>query len=81
MDAYDPRSQSEDLGDDAVLASTYGIKNLQRILPQLPKWTSKPHEGYESLKEISSQLFRQYGLYMAHVLKTVGGSYTTPKEC
>jgi hypothetical protein len=80
MDAYDPRSQSEDLGDDAVLASTYGIKNLQRILPQLPKWTRKPHEGYESLKEISSQLFRQYGLYMAHVLKTVGGSYTTPKS-
>ena len=80
MDAYDPRSQSEDLGDDAVLASTYGIKNLQRILPQLPEWTRKSNEGYESLKEISTQLFRQYNLYMAHVLKIVGGSYTTPKS-
>ncbi|QEC44327.1 zinc-dependent metalloprotease [Pseudobacter ginsenosidimutans] len=80
MDAYDPRSQSEDLGDDAVLASTYGIKNLQRILPQLPEWTRKPNEGYENLREMSAQLFRQYNLYMAHVLKTVGGSYTTPKS-
>lgn len=80
MDAYDPRSQSEDLGDDAVLASTYGLKNLQRILPQLSSWTRKPNEGYESLREISAQVYRQYNLYMAHVLKSVGGSYTTPKS-
>ncbi|MGN6417369.1 MAG: zinc-dependent metalloprotease [Pseudobacter sp.] len=80
MDAYDPRSQSEDLGDDAVLASTYGLKNLQRILPQLSSWTRKPNEGYESLREISAQVYRQYSLYMAHVLKTVGGAYTTPKS-
>src|SRR5690606_32781157 len=43
----DPRSQSEDLGDDAVLASTYGIKNLQRIVPNLEKWTKEPNKGYE----------------------------------
>ena len=34
-DVVDPSSQTEDLGDDAVLASTYGIKNLQRIVPNL----------------------------------------------
>jgi len=50
IDAFDPRSQSEDLGDDAVLASTYGIKNLRRILPKLFGWTRTPNEGYESLK-------------------------------
>jgi Met-zincin/Domain of unknown function (DUF5117)/Domain of unknown function (DUF5118) len=80
MDAYDPRYQSEDLGDDAVLASTYGIKNLKRILPKLAEWTRKPNEGYDNLKEISGQLFRQYNLYMAHVLKSIGGIYTTPKS-
>lgn len=80
MDAYDPRSQSEDLGDDAVLAGTYGLKNLQRILPQLSSWTRKPNEGYENLKEVSAQVYRQYNLYMAHVLKSVGGAYTTPKS-
>ena len=35
----DPRCLSEDLGDDAVKASSYGIRNLQRILPNLPAWT------------------------------------------
>jgi hypothetical protein len=80
VDAYDPRSQSEDLGDDAVLAGTYGIRNLQRILPQLSSWTRRPNEGYEALKDMTSQLFKQYNLYMAHVWKTVGGQYTTPKS-
>jgi len=80
IDAFDPRSQSEDLGDDAVLASTYGIKNLRRILPKLFGWTRTPNEGYESLKSMNDQLFRQYNLYMAHVLKSVGGQYTTQKS-
>ena len=38
---YDPHSQTEDLGDDNMKASAYGIKNLQRILPQLPMWKKK----------------------------------------
>ena len=80
IDASDPRSQSEDLGDDAVLASTYGIRNLKRILPKLAEWTRTPYEGYEPLRAMNEQLFRQYNLYMAHVLKSVGGMYTTPKS-
>ena len=80
IDASDPRSQSEDLGDDAVLASTYGIRNLKRILPKLAEWTRTPHEGYEPLRAMNEQLFRQYNLYMAHVLKSVGGMYTNPKS-
>lgn len=80
IDAFDPRSQSEDLGDDAVLASTYGLKNLKRILPKLKEWTKKPNEGYETLKDISVQLFRQYMLYMAHVSKSIGGQYTNARS-
>jgi len=37
----DPSSQTEDLGDDAVKASEYGILNLKRIVPNLTKWTSE----------------------------------------
>ena len=80
VDAFDPRSQSEDLGDDAVLASTYGIRNLRRILPKLAEWTRTPHEGYEPLRAMNDQLFRQYNLYMTHVLKSIGGMYTTQKS-
>lgn len=80
MDAYDPRSQSEDLGDDATLASMYGMKNLQRILPKLPEWTREPNEGYENLRTMTEHVFRQYMLYNMHVLKSIGGRYTTPKS-
>lgn len=76
----DPRSQSEDLGNDPVLASTYGIKNLKRILPQLIHWTKEPNEGYYYLGEMYKQLLSQYRLYNAHVLKLVGGKYHTPKS-
>ncbi len=80
FESTDPRSQSEDLGDDAVLASTYGIKNLQRIIPQLKEWTKEPHEGYENLRFLYDQVYRQYNLYVAHVLKTIGGEYATAKS-
>ena len=36
--SLDPRSQSEDLGDDAVKASTYGIANLKYILANMSAW-------------------------------------------
>ena len=48
----DPHSQNEDLGDNAVKSGQYGIKNLQRIVPQLANWTQKPNEGYQLLSEI-----------------------------
>lgn len=76
----DPRNQSEDLGDDAVLAGKYGIKNLQRILPQLKDWTREPNEGYENLKTMYEELIKQYKLYTVQVLKIIGGDYRTPKS-
>lgn len=75
----DPRSQNEDLGNDAMKASGYGIKNLQRILPNLLTWTRQSNEGYEGLDEIYNQIVTQYGRYMGHVAKNIGGIYETPK--
>ena len=46
LDRNDPRNQSEDLGDDAMLASSYGIKNLKRVMPEIMNWTYEPNEGY-----------------------------------
>src|SRR5699024_7492903 len=37
----DPRSQNEDLGDDAVEASRLGLANLERITGNLINWTSR----------------------------------------
>ncbi|MBV7529651.1 zinc-dependent metalloprotease [Chitinophaga sp. sic0106] len=76
----DPRSQSEDLGDNNVLAAKYGIKNLQRVLPQLSTWTRVPNEGYENLKTMYETVLRQYMLFGAQVMKSVGGGYQTFKS-
>jgi hypothetical protein len=75
----DPRSQNEDLGNDAMKASTYGIKNLQRIVPNLINWTKQPNESYDGLDEMYSNVVGQYGRYMGHVAKHIGGIYETPK--
>jgi hypothetical protein len=78
-DNVDPRDQSEDLGDDAMLASKYGIKNLKRIEPHLIEWLKKPGENYDRAGEIYKELVKEYGLFMGHVLKNIGGLYETPK--
>jgi hypothetical protein len=75
----DPRNQREDLGDDAMLASGYGIKNLKRILPNLVKWTTVPGENYDKAGELYQALVDQFNLYMGHVAANIGGVYTTPK--
>jgi hypothetical protein len=71
----DPSSQTEDLGDDAIKASTYGIKNLKRILPRLEEWTSEEGETYEELNTMYGQLMGQFNRYMGHVSSNIGGVY------
>ena len=74
-DVVDPSSQTEDLGDDAVLASTYGIKNLQRIVPNLIEWTTKDGETYDDLAQMYGQVLSQFNRYMGHVANNIGGVY------
>ncbi len=75
----DPRSQSEDIGDDAMKAGAYGIKNLQFVLSNLEQWTSTPNEGYTNLGEMYREVLDQFSRYMGHAAKNVGGTYETPK--
>uniref|UniRef100_UPI0040497217 zinc-dependent metalloprotease n=1 Tax=Flavobacterium sp. TaxID=239 RepID=UPI0040497217 len=76
---YDPRYQTEDLGDNAMKASAYGIKNLKRILPNLIEWSKEEGEDYDELNGLYNSLTGQYRRYMGHVIKNVGGIYETPK--
>ena len=71
----DPSSQTEDLGDDAVKASEYGIKNLKRIIPNLMEWTTEDGETYEELEYMYSQVLNQYRRYIGHVTTNIGGVY------
>lgn len=76
---YDPRTQSECLGDNNMLASDYGIKNLKRILPNLTDWTKEEAQDYDMLTEGYNEIVNQYRRYVGHVTKNVGGIYETPK--
>lgn len=71
----DPSSQTEDLGDDAVKASLYGIANLKRIMPNLIEWTSENGKNYEELQRMYNELLIQFNRYVGHVTGNVGGIY------
>lgn len=76
---YDPRYQTEDLGDDSMIASNYGIENLKRIVPNLIKYSKEDGESYQELEELYGNVVSQYRRYLGHVTKNVGGIYDDPK--
>ncbi len=76
---FDPRSQNEDLGNDAARASTYGIENLKIILDNLVEWSTEDAENYDDLEELYGQLTTQWNRYIGHVGRNVGGWYETFK--
>jgi len=78
-EVVDPSSQTEDLGDDAVKAGIYGIANLQRIVPNLIKWTAKDGKDYRDLKAIYQEVVGQFSRYMGHSASNIGGVYETYK--
>ena len=76
----DPRCQTEDLGDDAVKASEYGILNLKREIAALPKWTFDQKDIYnENLQNVYGQIRDQFHRYNNHVLNIIGGFYSNFK--
>ena len=76
---YDPSAQTEDLGDDPVKSSTYGLMNLKRVVPNLIEWTSTDGEDYDDLEEIYGELVGQWRRYAGHVTTNIGGVYQNRK--
>ncbi|MBS9767704.1 MAG: zinc-dependent metalloprotease [Flavobacteriaceae bacterium] len=71
----DPRGQSEDLGDDAVKASEYGLKNLKRLMPEIIKWTTQKGDNYLEAGRFWNQIIGQWYIYAYHTMANVGGVY------
>ena len=70
----DPRCQTEDLGDDAVKASEYGILNLKREITKLPEWAYDENDIYnQNLSQLWNQIMNQYFRYCGHVINNIGG--------
>lgn len=75
----DPRNQSEDLGDNSMKASEYGIKNLKRVLAGLEDWTREEEDTYDNFNEMYNEVIAQYQRYMVHVIRNIAGIYFTNK--
>ena len=78
-EVVDPSSQTEDLGDNAIKASAYGIANLKRIVPNLIKWTSEKGKNYDDLETMYGHVLAQFNRYMGHVSSNLGGVQETYK--
>jgi hypothetical protein len=75
----DPSQQTEDIGDDPVRASRFGMANLRRVTPRLVEWTSTPGMDYSDLSELYGELVQSYTRYTGHVVTVVGGVYQRAK--
>ena len=69
----DPNSQTENIGDDPVKASYYGIKNLKIVAKNLSEWTYAPNKDYADLEELYGELLGVYRRYIFHVIGMIGG--------
>ena len=69
----DPDSQTENIGNDPVKASYYGIKNLKIVTKNLESWTTDKGSDYEDLNELYQELISVYRRYIYHVVTIIGG--------
>lgn len=73
---FDPRSQNEDLGDDSVAASAYGITNLKYIMENFMNWIPDEKDpDFKFRTGIYTGILNQYLAYAQHVFLNVGGLY------
>ena len=76
----DSRCQTEDLGDNSMKASEYGLLNLKREIKVLPEWTYESNDIYNAnIREMYNQITTQYLRYAMHVLYNIGGVYNDYK--
>lgn len=71
---YDPSAIEEDLTNNPVQASTYGMKNLNVILKNFDKWIPD-NEDTKRKGELYNEILSQAFSYVRHVYANVPGIY------
>ena len=69
----DPNSQTENIGDNPIKASTYGLSNLRIVGKNLNQWAQFPNSTYDYLAELHGEFLGVFRRYVYHVAKLVGG--------
>lgn len=69
----DPTDQTEDLGDDHIKASNYGISNLKILVKNLDSWMEEKGMKYDHIDNLYREICKQYARYVKHVVPYIGG--------
>ncbi len=69
----DPTAQAEALGDNAVVASALGVKNLKRVIQYVRPASVRTGEDYSEMARLHGAVFGQFARYLSHVLVVFGG--------
>ncbi|MEJ2539448.1 MAG: zinc-dependent metalloprotease, partial [Gemmatimonadota bacterium] len=76
----DPENLTEAVGDaDAVQSTTYGLRNLERVMDNLLVATERPGRDYTLMEDMYGEVVGQWGRYMRHVAALIGGAITQEK--
>ena len=70
----DPSAQTEDLSNDPVKASEYGIKNLKIVTANLLEWTKEDMDMYDNTNAMYKNVTEWYRILSRHVYTQIGGT-------
>ena len=73
LTTFDPTALPNDLGDDALKASTYGIKNLKYILENMNDWLDSQDVDFEYRNVLYRYLVYHFEQYLFNVYINIGG--------
>jgi hypothetical protein len=71
--SVDPTVLTENIGSDAVQATTCGLKNVDRMMDYLLTATTEKGEDYSLLEEVYGEVMRHRSNWFGAVAKQVGG--------
>ncbi|MFC2096917.1 zinc-dependent metalloprotease [Bacteroidota bacterium] len=69
----DPHARSEDLGNDPIKATSYGLKNIEYITGYLVKASTEKDKDYTLLNHMYDALLGQYSRELGQVAALIGG--------
>lgn len=73
INTLDPTDQTEDLGNDHILAGDYGISNLKFITRNYLGWLYEEGERYDDLEQVHENIATQFYRHLKHVIPYIGG--------
>ena len=79
-DPTDPRSQTEDLGDNTVKASEYGMKNLKIVMANLLPWTKEDMDMYDNTARMYENVLDWWLMLARHAYSQIGGIHEDLKS-